>query len=276
LRLLVGYGLPLLGAGLLAGPVINTGIPALLALVVSTQDVARYSTALALQTAVYLPISVVEQAILPRWAWSAGPSVEGFRAITRWSLLAASMPFAVLWLVPGDALELVYGARYRSSGILVMMTAASALFGAAVGPNEAALKAAGDTRWVFSARVIAAVCGLAVAAATVHVWGAIGAVAGFSTAAVLVNALYAVRLWRRQAVQPIARDYLRSVAAILVSLLVAHVLVERVPETPLLRLLAAGSAYVGALLLSLLALGSDDPRRAIDGLRALRARLVAA
>ena len=271
-RAILRYGLPLLAAGLLAGPIVNNGIPAILALVVSTSDVALYSASLALQVVVYIPTAAVEQAILPRWSLNGGPSRQEFQTVTRWSLLLASVPFAVLWLAPSAVLATLFGARYAGAGLLVQIAALTTYLGASVGPNEAALRANGDTRWIFIARLIAAVSGLGLASALISAWGALGAVVGLSTASATVNALYAIRLWRRQAIQPLTAEYLKAVVAMLASLTGTYLIASRVAGGVIATLSTVTTVYPCLLALSLVLLGMEEPRLVMSALRTLSRR----
>jgi O-antigen/teichoic acid export membrane protein len=275
MRALLKYGLPLVAAGLLAGPIINNVIPAMLALTVSPQEVAMYSASLALQVLVYMPTAAVEVAILPNWSSSGGPSRHAFQTVTRWALLLSSVPFAILWLAPSAVLSLAYGARYAGAGLLVQITALSALFAASVGPNEAALKAGADTRGILVVRLIAAALGLATAWALMSRSGALGAVVGFSVASLMLNALYAARLWRRQRVQPLSSKYLRALIAIAAALFGTRFVLSRVSDGVAAILITAAVAYPCFLLVSLVLLGAEEPKQVMSGLRALLRRRMA-
>ena len=221
---LLRYSLPLLAAGLLAGPIVNTGLPLLLGGLGSAQAVAYYSLAVSLQLFVYLPIAALEQAALPIWSGQIGVgTISGLRAsyafFTRWGYVVASVVFALLFFNARTVLVILYGPEYAVAALAIQALGAMTLFGAAVGPNEGMLRALGDTRWIFFSRLVAGVASLGAAILLIPQWGLMGAVMAFIVSGLLINGLYAAGLFWQHAIHPLDGPYLKTLAASFIAFL---------------------------------------------------------
>ncbi len=215
---LLRYSLPLFSSALLAGSLLGNGIPLLLASLAGPQSTAYYSLALALQPFVYLPSSAVEVAALPLWA---GVSVLGspqvmqnsFATATRWSFILASLLLAPLFLTPVPVISLLFGAGYSAAAPIVQITALATIFGVAVGPNEGMLRAHGDTRSIFVARVLSGVVAILSAPPMITVWAHLGAAVSWSINCLVGNGLLTLLLYRRHGIHPIDVYFLKALGA---------------------------------------------------------------
>lgn len=213
---LLRYSVPLLSAGLLAGPMVNSGLPLMLGRWSSARNVAYYSIALSLQMFIYMPVSVLEQAALPVWSRRAGGNTQlgvSFAYLTRWIYAAASILFALLFLNARTILTVLYGAEYAVAERAVQILAVVALLGVAVGPNEGALRALGCTQWILATRLVSGVFSVMVALASIPSWGLLGGVAAFVVSSVLVNGFYAIYLFRQHHIHPLDSSYVKTLLA---------------------------------------------------------------
>ena len=219
---LLRYGLPLLGTALLAGPLVNSALPLLITRLSSVQAVAYYNLAISLSLLINVPIAVVEQAALPVWsAQSQTGSIFELRAayafVARWSFLASSIVFALLWFNAGTILTFLYGPAYITAAPSLQAIAAAMLFGVIVGPNAGMLRAFADTHWLFVCSVVTGIVSLAVGMFLIPTWGLMGGVLAFVTAVVLTNSLFGVLLFVKHRIHPVDGIYLKTLVVSFVS-----------------------------------------------------------
>ena len=221
---LLRYSLPLLAAGLLSGPLVNTGLPLLLGSLASVQAVSYFSLSLSLQLFVYLPTAALEQAALPVWSRQiGGGAISGLHAsyafFTRWGYILASALFAFLFFNARTVLAIVYGPEYAVAALAIQALGAMTLFGAAVGPNEGMLRALGATRWIFFSRLVAGVALLGAAILLIPQWGLMGAVIAFIISGLLNNGLYAAGLFWQHGIHPLDGPYIKTLVASFIAFL---------------------------------------------------------
>jgi O-antigen/teichoic acid export membrane protein len=261
-RALLKYSLPLLGAGVIAGPLVNSGLPLIIGLSASQSDVALYAIAVSLQTIVYLPIAALEQSLLPSWSTTdpRSPRVSAdFRRATRIGVLLASVPCALLWSDARSILAVVYGPLYAGAEWATRIAAVAAFLGVAAGPNEAILKGVGDTRWIWRSRLTAAIVGVAAALIAAPFAGAVGGATAFCAASVTVNAMYAWALWSRYGLHPIDTEYVVLLGSVTAAIIVTDVL--SAGETSLRRLVFSACIYPAALGIATLVCMRFNPVR---------------
>lgn len=211
-RELLAYGLPLLGAGLLAGPVVNSIMPLFLAGVVSPQSVAYYNLAGAFTVFVNVPLAAVEQAALPFWSKPGVDLQATYVLSTRWCLVLSLILFAPLMLAPEELLLAFYPPVYVAVAPLVQIMATMALFGVAVGPNAGMLKALGRTRWILFSQMIFAVTVLISAPVLIERLGVLGAALVWGGGGFVLNLLFSVPLVLR-GIHPIDSAYIKIAVA---------------------------------------------------------------
>lgn len=221
---LLRYSLPLLAAGLLSGPIVNSGFPLLLGSLASVQAVSYFALSLSLQLFVYLPIAALEQASLPVWSRQIGcGQISGLHAsyafFTRWGYILASIIFAFLFFNARTVLVILYGPEFAVAALATQALGTMALFGAAVGPNEGMLRALGATRWIFFSRIVGSVFLLGAAILLIPQYGLTGAVVAFIISAILINGLYAAGLFWKHGVHPLDGPYIKTLVASFISFL---------------------------------------------------------
>jgi O-antigen/teichoic acid export membrane protein len=221
---LLRYSLPLLAAGLLSGPIVNTGFPLLLASLASVQAVSYFSLSMSLQLLVNLPVSALEQAALPAWSGQIGSgAVSGLRVsysfFTRWGYVVASTVFALLFFNPRAVLSFLYGPEYVVAASAIQSLSAVTLFGVATGPNDGMLRALGNTRWIFTSRLIAGIAAIGAAFFFIPQWGLIGGVVAFVISSALTNGLYTAGLFWKHGIHPLDGPYIKTLVASFIAFL---------------------------------------------------------
>jgi O-antigen/teichoic acid export membrane protein len=181
-RELLAYSLPLLGAGLLTGPVVNSILPLFLAGVVSPQAVAYFNLAGAFTVFVNAPVAAVEQAALPFWSKPGADLRATYALSTRWCLVLSLILFAPLMLASDMLMLAFYPPEYVSAAPLVRIMAGMALFSVATGPNAGMLKAIGRTRWILFSQIIFVVALLISTPLLLKSYGVLGAAMAWGAA----------------------------------------------------------------------------------------------
>jgi O-antigen/teichoic acid export membrane protein len=163
--------------------------------------VAVYGIALAVQGIAGLPLGIFEQVLVPVWARMAALETPGelARSYQRYATTCFSFAtgLAVILLANDRALlVLLFGAGYGAADSALKYALLATLFAAWAGPNEAMLRARGQSGSILSSRLITAVAGTASAAVLIPQYGLNGAVSAFALAVVVLNVAYGTALYR--------------------------------------------------------------------------------
>ena len=226
---LLRFGVPIAGAAILSGPLVNSLLPMMLSAWTGSAAVAFYGIALALQGIAGLPLGIFEQVLVPVWSRMATVETTGelARSYQRYATICFSLAtgLAIVLLANDRALlVLLFGADYSAAGTAVKYAVLATLFAAWAGPNEAMLRATGLSRSILASRLITAIAGTASAAALIPSYGLSGAVIAFALAVVVLNVGYGTALYRATRIHPFtARHAITTFAAIAaVTAAVAH------------------------------------------------------
>lgn len=215
-RDLLRFGVPIAGAGIIAGPLVNSALPLMLASWPGPTAVALFTVALSLQAVVYVPMGVLEQAVIPTWTRMIvhDTRAELAASYTQFTNLGFSAAASLgILLVANDRaiLDFLFGPTYEAASWALRCAIAAALFAAATGPNEAMLRALGLTTSIFHARIAAALGGLVAGTILIPVYELRGGVVAFVLASVAVNGLYGVILYRAGDILPFSRSHTLTV-----------------------------------------------------------------
>jgi O-antigen/teichoic acid export membrane protein len=231
---LLHFGVPVAAAGLLAGPLVNGVLPAMLSGWTGSAAVAFYGIALALQGLVVLPIGILEQVVLPTWARVAArdtPSAlaGSYRYYTNIGFAFAAS-FGIL-LIANDAaiLTFLFGPEYAAASWALRYAVLSTLFGAMMGPNEGMLRAIGASRPIFYARLVSAVAGTAAGALLIPAYGLSGAVIAFVVTAVVLRVMYGATLYRAAGIHPFTSRHSITTVMTIAGVLAATVFADVSP-----------------------------------------------
>ncbi len=204
---LLRFGVPIAGAAVIAGPLVNSLLPLMLTSWTGPTAVALFAIALSLQAIVYLPIAVFEQAVVPAWSRMAvhASARDILKSYTHFSHICfASAASLGLVMIANDTTILVFlfGPAYAAASWALRCVVIATLFGAFTGPNEAMLRAFGLTGSIFNARMAAAVVGVTAGLILIPDYGLSGAVVAFAGVSVTINALYGLTLYSKTGVHP--------------------------------------------------------------------------
>jgi O-antigen/teichoic acid export membrane protein len=217
---LLRFGVPIAGAAILSGPLVNSLLPMMLSAWTGSAAVALYGIALAVQGIAGLPLGIFEQVLVPVWARMAALETPGelARSYQRYATICFSFAtgLAVILLANDRALlVLLFGAGYGAADSALKYALLATLFAAWAGPNEAMLRATGLSGSILTSRLITAVAGTASAAVLIPQYGLTGAVSAFALAVVVLNVAYGTALYRAARIHPFTvRHAITTLAAI--------------------------------------------------------------
>jgi O-antigen/teichoic acid export membrane protein len=231
------FGIPIAGAVLLAGPIINNVLPLMLSAWTGPAAVAFYAVALSLYGVVYLPVGILEQAVTPTWAQMAarahvgrvprsGPGgtdalADSYRRYTNICFAAAAGLGLVIVANAETILILLFGPSFEAAASSLKMVIVGTLCGAVVGPNEGMLHALGFSTSIFNGRLIGAAAGLGAGAMLIPAYGLSGAVGAAVVTMVGINTMYAVILYRKTGLHPFTPTHAATTGVVALGLLAA-------------------------------------------------------
>jgi O-antigen/teichoic acid export membrane protein len=135
-----------------------------------------------------------------------------FTSVTRW-LTGLSFPLAaVLIVLAGPLLILVFGPEYAYGAIALQILAASQFMGVWVGPGGTTLLATGHPRSVLWATVVSNGVALALIPVLVPRWGLAGAAAASAVSTLAANLLVTVSLIRTSGIHAFSPGFLKASA----------------------------------------------------------------
>ena len=217
---LLRFGVPIAGAAILSGPLVNSLLPMMLSAWTGSAAVAFYGIALAVQGIAGMPLGIFEQILVPVWARMAALETPGelARSYQRYATICFSFAtgLAVILLANDRGLlVLLFGAGYGAADSALKYALLATLFAAWAGPNEAMLRATGLSGSILISRLITAVAGTASAAVLIPQYGLTGAISAFALAVVVLNVAYGTALYRAARIHPFTvRHAMTTLAAI--------------------------------------------------------------
>jgi O-antigen/teichoic acid export membrane protein len=260
---LLHFGIPVAGAAMLAGPLVNGLLPMMLFAWTGSTAAAFYGIALALQGVAGLPLGILEQVLVPVWARMAahgapGDLVRSYRRYTN-ICLASAAGLAIVMIANDRAiLSLLFGSDYAAAGSALQYALLATVCAAWAGPNEAMLRAVGLSGPILVGRLITAAAAIASAAFFIPRYGLTGAVAAFALAVVVLNLAYGFALHRARGIHPLSARHGITTTIVLVAVLAATALRTEYPV----------GGWVAAHALAVLILAATPDLRA--ALRVLR------
>lgn len=197
---------------------------------------------------------------------------HAFQTITKWTMLL-SMPIFVPLIIFPEVVIPVLGEQFTPAATALSIVAAAVCFSYAVGPSEAALIMAGRPKVSLLIRIVGGLVTLGLNIWLVPQFGLIGAAWGFTGSVFVSNILAASIAYFDMDLHPVARGYLKVLAAGVVAAGVTLMLHPFLPANKYLALLALGSGYLVAYgaTLWLLGLDEEDKELARQSQRRLRA-----
>lgn len=209
---LLRFGVPIAGAGVVAGPLVHSALPLMLATWTGPTAVALFGIALSLQHMVYVPVAVFEQAAIPAWSRMVGQAatrdlVTSYKRFSNMCFAGATSIGLVMLANDTALLRYVFGPTYEAASWALRCAIVATLFGVLTGPNEAMLRAFGLTRAIFMARITAAGAGITAGLLLIPTYALSGAAVAFAVMNIAMNALYCVMLGAKTGVHPFTRQH---------------------------------------------------------------------
>lgn len=198
----------------------------------SSVDVGLYSAAMTLArvllvangalTYIYLPVAA-------RLARSGNLAMvrATYLTGTRWTLLLVTPGLLVLALLPGPALQVVFGGGYAGGAGALQILAVAAFASVVVGPANACQAGLGEVRTLLGCTAAASVANVALSFTLIPLYGAVGASLAWGVARAMYPSLGLVALRRRFGVNPFQGTLLRPLVFTLATCIPVFLLVAR-------------------------------------------------
>jgi len=275
-RELLGYSGPLLLSGVVAWPM--TLVPVVIGSVTSVESVSYYSLSISIASFIYLGVSVTEAAGLSVWSSYLGTGdtkrlEEDYRLSTRWGLMVGSIVFIPLLLCPAEVVGLLFGSKFGL--VTEILPVVSCIFFAnlATGPTESILKAYGETRFIFAARLTVGIVIALTLYPFLKLWGLSGAIAAYGLSTVIAGiSMYSGLLYKKYNLHPFDKYFLYAMMSILSSIALTGFFIRNIslPGGAVVRIAITAVVYGLLLVLQLGLLQAIAPRE-----RLILARLMA-
>lgn len=244
---LLSFGVPMAGAAVLAGPLVNGVLPTMLSAWTGSTAVAFFGIAIALRGVVALPVAIFEQAVVATWARMAVQAKpddlgDSYRQYSHMCFAAATSVALLIIASDRAILAFLFGPAYEAASWALRCAIVATLFGALTGPSEGMLRALGLPKAILMARSIAAAAGAAAGVILIPTRGLPGAVVAFALATVAQHASYAAALYHQSGIHPVTWSHSMTTLMAIVGVLAATVLADIHPV----------SAWVAANTLAIL------------------------
>ena len=256
---LLRFGVPIAGAAVIAGPLVNSALPLMLTTWSGPTAVAFFTIAISLQAVVYLPVAVFEQAVVPAWSRmavhaSAEDIAGSYKQFSNICFAGATSLGLVIIANDTALLTFLFGPTYEAASWALRCATIAALFGALTGPNEAMLRAFGLATSIFNAKIAAAAAGVTAGLILIPTHGLSGAVIAFAVVNVAINTLYGVTLHAKTGIHPFTWQHSTTLVMAIAGVLAVTVIGDMYP---------AGAWVVANLLAVVVVAVNADLRLAI-------------
>lgn len=136
---------------------------------------------------------------------------------TLWVTVLSFPGFAATFSLAGPITVLLFGARYEDSAPILALLSLSMFFGAALGLNAMALRAAGNVRQVVTVDAVAVVALVALNLVLIPRYHAVGGAVSSLAVAVLQTVMYQFQLHRVTGIRLLPGEYARVFAVVAVT-----------------------------------------------------------
>lgn len=244
----------------------------------SMHDIGIYQAAFQTAAALALILGALESSLTPFFGQlHAQNDIAGlqhmYQTASKLVLLFTIPLFVLLSVFSGDMLS-VFGAEFRTGGVILIILASGQLISSAGGSPNNLLLMAGHSRLVMWNTIGVGLLTFGVFACTIPLWGVLGAAIGAAVIQVFGVALRILQVWRMFHIQPFSHTLFKPILAGLGSALLGLSVKSSVPSMlfPGLGVLM-GLVYI--LLLLALKLDSQD-RQVLNALASKAKMIIAA
>lgn len=174
-----------------------------------------------------------------------GDMARIYEVVTKWIFITTLPVFLILTVFPASVISLTFGIEYVSGATALVVLSFAFFTHALSGPNGATLTSIGETRFIMIANVVAAALNILGNIVLIPRYGIVGAAAATAGTYILLNGLYAYRLYQHTGIHPLTTALLKPATFGTVSVLVLQGVTAVVNVSPIVLV---GVASVFGLL----------------------------
>ena len=130
---------------------------------------------------------------------------------TRWLMFIVLPIFLVLFLFPGTAIKLLFGASYIPAVAALKILSFGFIISNLMGPNGATLTATGHTRFLMWATLTAAILNIVLNTLLIPPMGIAGAAIASAVSLILINIIRTAKLYSLYQAQPLSKNLLKPI-----------------------------------------------------------------
>jgi len=143
-----------------------------------------------------------------------------FRIIAKWMFLIVSPVFFLLFLFPGEVLELLFGVEYRPAATALRILIVGFMFHSLVGLTARNLVAIGKTKLSLYGSVLGATVNVVLNATLIPLWSLEGAAVASTSAFISLNIFKTWMLYKASGIHAFYNNYLKAIGIFIFLILI--------------------------------------------------------
>ena len=220
------FSLPLAATGVTAQVMVQTDT-IMLGYFSTAKEVGIYNAAVPLYHLLPLFLIAVAFIFAPVAARMIGERKQGelrelYASVTKWLFVFTLPAWFIFFFYPSQLLELLFGARYMGAAFALQILSAGEFVHTLVGPNGTTLTSYGKTTLLMIDAVLAAILNIVLNLLLIPRYGISGAAIATAISLAVSNVLVSGQLYYYYRIHPFRSNYIKSVIAGLLVLLVLY------------------------------------------------------
>lgn len=145
-----------------------------------------------------------------------------FRIIAKWMFLIVSPAFFLLFLFPGEVLELLFGVEYRPAATALRILIVGFMFHSLVGLTARNLVAIGKTKLSLYGSLVGASVNIILNATLIPIWSLEGAAVASTSAFISLNIFKTAMLYKVSGIHAFYNNYLKTIGLFVLLIIVFY------------------------------------------------------
>jgi O-antigen/teichoic acid export membrane protein len=226
---LIRYGTPLFFAGLVNWPLAS--MPILIAFLDNLNNVTFYTFTLSIVVLISLPISAIEPALFPYWTnklktVNKNKVFEKLSDISFITFLISTVLFVPIFCCSESIIKILFGSNYLQISEYVKYLSIFVLLVSIFGPLDSVLKALGETKSLFKARLIEAFCVLVLIIPSTYYFGIKGSFLTYVIAGLCGLIYFSYIIVYKKSIFYLNKNYLLNLASIIIFIFVECIFIQ--------------------------------------------------
>ena len=229
-RELLLFSLPLLGATILTQIFAWTDT-LMLGMLRTPADVGLYNAANPLARFIIAPMLIMLPIYIPVTSrlYAQGSISEirrNYSVLTKWICSVTFPFFLLLFFYPETVLEFIFGKNYAPAADALRVLSLGFMIGNLLGPNEGALIALGESRFVMWATLVAAILNIILNAALIPFFSIVGAATATVISEVSINAIRWWKVYSLSKALPLSKNLIKPLFVSLILITVFYLIIN--------------------------------------------------